>query len=411
MKSIKELVREEVSKFQPYIPGMPVEELRRKFNIKSKVIKLASNENPLGVSKKVVSAIKKSASEIYRYPEGSSLLLRRAIAKKLKIKPEEVIVGSGTDELIELIGKCFFKRNDEIVVSEHAFIRYKMSGDLMGCKVISVPMTTPLQTAFSTHRGTGSGIGAGFTHDLDAMAKAVNEKTKAVFIANPNNPTGTYNTKTEVEKFLKYLTSAALSPLVIFDEAYYEYARVQKDYPETIEYFRGGRDGKYPNLIILRTFSKVFGLAGLRVGYAIANSEIISFLDRIRPPFNVNSLAQIAALVCLKEWGKEGNKNSLEIKKSVQVVQAGKKYLYRELERLGLKYVNSAANFVFIDVSPLKGQEVFQKLLRYGVIVRAMDEYDFPNHIRVTVGLPSENKFFIRAIQKVIKERKNLNDT
>ncbi|MFN3966756.1 MAG: histidinol-phosphate transaminase [Endomicrobiia bacterium] len=369
--SIEKLVRKEVLNFEPYIPGKPIEELKRELKIKGEIIKLASNENPIGPSQEVIKAIKESAKNVFLYPDGSCFNLRKLLAKKHDITPQEIILGSGTDELIELIGKTFFNPEDEIIVSEHAFIRYKMAGELMGCKVISVPMKN-------------------FKHDLESMAKAVTSKTKAIFIANPNNPTGTYNTKSEVENFLNSLLTVHSSLLTIFDEAYYEYARVERDYPETINFYR-----KYKNLIILRTFSKIHSLAGLRIGYAIANSEIVSYIDRIRPPFNVNSIAQVAAEIALKD-----TKN---IRNSLKMVEEGKKYLYSELKKIGLKFIPSAANFILIDVSPNKGYDVFQSLLKLGIIVRAMNEYDFPNHIRVTVGKPEENKKFIEGLRKVLK--------
>ena len=367
---IKKMVRKEVMNFVPYVSGKPIDEVKRELGIKGKVIKLASNENSIGVSKKVIQTLKKSLDGINRYPDSSSYILRKAIAKKHDLKTENIIMGSGTDEIIELIGKTFLNQGDEIVVSEHAFIRYKMAGELMGCKVVSVPMKN-------------------FTHDLKAMAKAVNGNTKVVFIANPNNPTGTYNTVEEVREFFVYIESNRLNPLVVFDEAYYEYARVQKNYPETILLLE-----KYPNIVILRTFSKIHSLAGLRAGYGIAAPEVISYLDRIRPPFNINLLAQIAALEALSD--------NAQIRESVRLVEKEKKYLYSEITKLKLNYIQSAANFILIDVSIKTGQEVFQELLKKGVIVRAMDEYGFPNHIRVTIGLTEENSIFISALKKIL---------
>ncbi len=415
-KDIKELVRKEVFSFQPYIPGKPIAELERELRQKGvkvkNIIKLASNENPLGPSKKAISALERSAKNIYFYPESSCPELRKKLAKKLQVKPENLIFGNGSDEIIELIGKVFLNPEDEIIVSEHAFIRYQMAGDLMGSKVVTVPMTpypfviansslviaTPTASLCEAKRwgvaislGTGSvkqsrfSKGVGFTHDLVAMAQAVTPKTKAIFIANPNNPTGTYNTADEMESFFNHLSTM---PLVIIDEAYYEYAKGEKDYPDTLKYFRGGK-----NIIILRTFSKIYGLAGLRIGYGIAKKEIIDFLERIRPPFNVNSLAQEAALASLDDGE--------QIKKSIQLVKEGKKYLYQELKKLGLNYVPSAANFILIEMKK-EGKKVFTELLEQGVIVRAMEEYGFPEYIRVTIGLPEENRKFIQALKKVI---------
>ncbi|MBU2614836.1 MAG: histidinol-phosphate transaminase [Elusimicrobia bacterium] len=367
---IKKIVRKEILGFQPYIPGKPIEEVKRELGIKGKITKLASNENPLGPSPKVVAAIKKASSDVFVYPESASCLLRKAVALKRGVGQKEVIFGSGSDELIEMLGKLFLSPEDEIVVSEHAFIRYKMAGDLMGSKVISVPMKN-------------------YTHDLPAMSAAVTGKTKIVFIANPNNPTGTYVTDKDLESFLSDLPNTAL--LVVVDEAYCEYARINRDYPDSVKLFR-----RYPNLIILRTFSKIHALAGLRAGYAIADSEVIKYLDTIRPPFNVTTITQAAALAALKD-------EKAQIRKALNVVEKGKKYLYAEFYKLGLKYINSAGNFILVNVSPMKGKEIFSELLKQGVIVRAMDEYEFPEFIRVTIGKPDENKIFIKALKKCLE--------
>ncbi|MEW6039949.1 MAG: histidinol-phosphate transaminase, partial [Elusimicrobiota bacterium] len=370
---IEKLVRKEIAKVQPYIPGKPIETLKRELKIRGEIIKLASNENSLGPSPKAVVAIKKAARDVFRYPEGSSFLLREAVAKRFSVSPREVIFGSGTDELIEQLGKTFLNPEDEIVVSEHAFVRYQAAGDLMGAKVVSVPMID-------------------YRHDLTMMAEAATLKTKMVFIANPNNPTGTYNDTMELSGFLKRLMdkfgretakSVSTLPIIVIDEAYYEYALSSQGYPKSINFY-SGKDGclKYPNLVILRTFSKVYGLAGLRVGYGIANEKIIQFLDRVRPPFNVSCVAQAAALAALKD--------EMHIKKSIRTVEEGKKFLYWELRKMGLKFIPSAANFIMIDVSPFKGQTIFEMLLRRGVIVRSVDEYNLPSCIRVTVGTQRE---------------------
>ncbi len=371
MKMLPPIPRKEIKNFEPYLPGRSVEEIKQKFNLKT-VYKLASNENPLGSSKKLSKTISKLIKDLYRYPEGSSKILREKIAQVYHIPYEEVIVGSGTDELIELVGKTYLSQDENIVVSEHAFIRYRMIGELMGCEVVSCPMKN-------------------YTHDLVGMAKKVNKKTKIVFIANPNNPTGTYNTSKELKEFLTTLIKKSVSPIVVIDEAYYEYACQQKDYPQSLKLRK-----LYPNMLILRTFSKVYGLAGLRVGYGISRKEIISDLDRVRPPFNVSTVAQYAAVAALSDFQ--------HVKKSVSLVIKEKKFLYRQLEIMGLKYIPSAANFVLIEVSPFKGQEVFNELLKFGVIVRAMDEYNLPYHIRVTVGTHKENVVFINMLKKVLKK-------
>lgn len=371
--NISSLLRPEVKHFQPYLPGKPIEELQRELGLK-KIVKLASNENALGTSKKVMAALHRNSQTLFRYPEGPGTSLRRALAKHWGVDEREVILGAGSDELIELIGKTFFNREDEIIVSAHAFVRYKMTGDLMGTRTVVVPMKNSC-------------------HDLPAMARKVNRKTKAIFIANPNNPTGTYVNKKEVKMFFSKLSTLNSQLLIVFDEAYYEYSKnLAKDYPDSLEYFRQGR-----NLIILRTFSKIYGLAGLRVGYGIARKEVVNALNRVRPPFNVSSVAQSSALTALSD--------SAHLKKSVELVKNGIAYLTRELEKLDLKCLPTAANFLLVDLYPRKGKEIFSKLLEKGVIVRAVDEYDFPHQFRVTIGLPEENRFFIQKLKEVIKEK------
>ncbi|MCS7230520.1 MAG: histidinol-phosphate transaminase [Elusimicrobiota bacterium] len=370
-ENTKPIPRKEIKNFQPYIPGRPIEEIKEKFKLKY-VVKLASNENPLGCSKKVKPILKNLSNVFHRYPEGSSLILRQKIAKKFGVSVDEVIVGAGTDELIELVVKTYVSKESNIVVSKHAFIRYKMAGELMGCEVIEVPMKN-------------------YTHDLEKMVQKVNKKTKVVFIANPNNPTGTYNTTEELVNFLNYLNNKKLYPIVVIDEAYYEYAKLHNDYPDTLKL-----RSKYPNFLILRTFSKIYGLAGLRVGFGISRREIVSELDRVRPPFNVSVVAQYIASKALED--------DEHIENSLNLIIKEKRFLYNELEKISLKYIPSAANFILIDVFPYLGRDVFQKLLKHGVIVRAMDEYELYNYIRVTIGTHKENLLFIRALKKVLKE-------
>lgn len=363
---VNRLVRNCVKKFKPYVPGKPVEELRRELKLK-KIIKLASNENPLGPSPRVIKAIRRSAASVFRYPDGSALSLRKVIAKKKGVSSSNVICGSGTDEIIELIGMTFFKPGDNIVVSRHAFIRYKMAGDLMDITVREVPMKE-------------------YTHDIERMARAVDARTKAVFIANPNNPTGTYVPTRDLVAGLKRIRN---NVLVILDEAYYEYASDFKDYPDGIKLLKKG----YKNLIVLRTFSKVYGMAGLRIGYGVGDPAVIACLDRMRPPFNVTRISLDAAAAALSD-------NEL-IGRSVRMVGKGREYLYRELQKRGMPYVPSAGNFVLIKV-PGRGMRIFRELLRCGIIVRAMDEYGLPGHIRVTVGKPDEMKAFMRSLSRII---------
>ncbi len=366
--NLKKLLRPCVKNFAPYQAGKPVETVKKELRLK-KVIKLASNENPLGPSALALKAVETSLKKINLYPDSASAGLVNAIAKKYLLSPKNIVVGGGSDELIEIIAKTFFNPSDNIVVSKHAFIRYKMAGDLMGTKVIEVPMVN-------------------YTHDLIGIAKAVTSKTKAVFIANPNNPTGTYNTKEEIKNFLNSPLISRLLPLVIIDEAYYEYARTNSDYPETLLYL-----SKYPNLIILRTFSKIFGLAGLRIGYALTSANIAEALNRIRPPFNVSIPAQAAGVAALND--------SKHLTKSLALVESEKKYIYDALDKFSVKYVKSAGNFILFSVYPKKGKDIFAAMLRKGIIVRSMDEYELPHHIRVTIGNRSANKLFVKAFSNI----------
>ena len=360
---IEKLVRKNILDFQPYLPGKPIEEVKRELGL-ARVDKLASNENPLGPSSRAVSAMKRSLNRVNLYPDGSGFYLKKTLARKLKVKPENIILGSGTDEIIEIIGKTFLNPVDEIIVSKHAFIRYEMAGELMGCQIKKVPMRN-------------------FTHDLEAMKRAITERTKIVFVANPNNPTGTYVTEKEVERFMDGLAEEIM---VVFDEAYREYV-TRKDYPQTLPYVKKGQ-----TVIVLRTFSKIYGLAGLRIGYGIGKSELIGFMERIRPPFNTNSLAQIAAQASLSD--------ETHIRRGRELVGKERKYMEDNLGKMGIEFVPSVANHILLKVG--NGQNVFKKLLKKGIIVRAMVEYDLPEFIRVTIGLPQQNRRFINALREVM---------
>jgi histidinol-phosphate aminotransferase len=359
--------RPQVADFEPYLPGRSLEQVKRQYGLK-RVVKLASNENALGPSRKAQAALKAAAGRMFRYPDGASTDLRAALAKHLGVKPSQVMAGAGSDELIEILGKAYLNPGDEIVVSEHAFVRYAMAGQLMGAKVVSVPMKD-------------------LRHDLVAMAAAVTARTKFVFVANPNNPTGTYNTADELEEFLITLPARVVA---VIDEAYFEYARSRKDYPDSLEFFKAGR-----NLVTLRTFSKIHGLAGLRVGYGVAPESIVETVDRVRPPFNVSLAAQLAAVAALQDRP--------HAERTRRLAESEKKRVLKALAAMRLECAPSAANFLLIDVEPQRGADVFAALLKRGVIVRAVDEYDLPYHIRVTLGLPEENNLFLKALKEVRK--------
>ena len=364
MKKIRDLIRPNIVNIQPYPPGKPIEDVKREFGLKE-VIKMASNENALGPSPKAIEAIKKAANTVSLYPDGNAYYLKQKLAQKLGVNADEILLGNGTDEVIRVITETFLNPGEEVVIAWPGFVVYSIATDVMDGTL----KRTPLRN---------------YTHDLEAMLKAVTNKTKLIFIANPNNPTGTMVNKDEVESFMKKVPEDVI---VVFDEAYYEYAN--EDFPQTFQYFKQGR-----NVIILRTFSKIYGLAGLRVGYGIARKEMLVEMNRVRQPFNVNRIAQVAAIAALDD--------SEHVKKSIAMNEEGKKFLYKEFESMGLEYVPTAANFILVNVER-DGRKVYEQLLKEGVIVRPVDNYDLPNFLRVTICKPSENKKFVESLKKVLK--------
>ncbi len=357
------LVPPYIQSLHPYEPGKPLEEVERELGIRN-CIKMASNENPLGPSPKAKKAIAAAIKKVHYYPEGDAFYLRKRMVKALGVYSEELIFGNGSNELIELLIRCFVRAGDNIVVSKHAFVVYKLITQGAGGETREAAAT------------------AQYGHDLDAMARLVNGKTKLVFVANPNNPTGTYNTEKELCRFLDNVSHIP----VVMDEAYYEYATA-KDYPHTVNLRK-----KYPNIVILRTFSKVYGLAGVRIGYGIADAELVQYLNRLRQPFNTSLVAQAAALAAVDD--------KAHVTKSRKLNGAGLKFLYMELKKRKIPYLPSQANFILVKSG--NGRAVFQKLLREGIVVRPMDVYALPNHIRVTVDTERNNRRFLKALDKVL---------
>lgn len=361
--------RPELDGFESYKPGLSMDQIRRQFKLK-RVIKLASNENPLGPSPKGAAAAVRAREKFSLYPESTSRDLRAAIAEKHGVEFANVIVGAGSDEIIELLAKSFLTTSNDIIVSESSFMQYRIAGRLMGARVQSVPL-------------------AGMTCDLGGMLARVTDKTKFIFLANPNNPTGTYNNASDMNRFLKDLPDHVLP---VIDEAYFEYAAGQNDYPDLLTTHFAQRP-----LVVLRTFSKAFGLAGLRVGYGIAPAECVRTLDKIRPPFNVSIPAQAAGLAALAD--------AAFLKRTVGMNDREKARLARALQELGFPVVPSAANFLLFRVKPWSGRALFTELLRRGVIVRSVDEYDLPDYLRVTVGTAAQNKIFLTALREVVKKK------
>jgi len=360
----KSLVRKGILDLKPYIPGKPIEEVKRELGLKE-VVKLASNETSIGPSPLAVEAIKKEVENINLYPESSSRALREKIAHKLNLDKEMIIIGNGGDDVIGLVGMAFINEGDEVITGEITFPAYETITKIMGGKLISVKLKN-------------------FSFDLGKIIQKINEKTKIIFLCNPNNPTGIIIKREEVTNFMKKVPQDVI---VVFDEAYYDYVE-DKNYSDSLSYVLEGKD-----VIIIRTFSKIAGIAGVRVGYGIARPELIRDLRRVVNPFTTNRLAQVAALASLDD--------EEHYKKVLKSNQEGKKYLYKELKELGLFYLPTEANFIFIDLKEDSGS-VFKKLLKKGVIVRQGKTWDCPNFIRVTIGTAYENKRFIQAIKEVM---------
>jgi histidinol-phosphate aminotransferase len=361
---IVEHVPEYIRSLIPYEPGKPIEEVEREYGISGSV-KLASNENPLGPSPRALAVLRERLPELHLYPDGDCFYLKRALAQKLGVQPDRLIFGNGSNEIIELAARTFMRPGDEAVMAEQAFVVYELIVQAVGGKRKTVPLKN-------------------FTHDLAAIADAVTPQTRLVFLANPNNPTGTIYRRREWQAFLERISPDVL---VIVDEAYFEYVE-EADYPNSLDYH-----ARHPAILTLRTFSKLYGLAGLRIGYGIGTKDVIALMQRVRQPFNVNAPAQWAALAALDD--------TEHVQRSLGVNQQGVKYLQTEFVRLGLSYVPSQANFILVRVG--NGPEVFERLLQQGVIVRPMVGYKFPEHVRVTVGTMAQNQKLIGALERLIQ--------
>ncbi|MCU0652353.1 MAG: histidinol-phosphate transaminase [Candidatus Omnitrophica bacterium] len=356
------LARKHILKIDPYEAGKPIEEIKRQMGLKE-VIKLASNENPLGPSPKAIEAIKKNLSTLNRYPDSNGFYLKRKIAKCLNLEPSNIVLGNGSDELIDIIIKAFVEEDEQIITADFTFLEYRIISHVKNRTVITVPLKY-------------------FKYDLEAIRKRIDKKTKVVFIANPNNPTGTYVTRREIGEFLSGLPEDVL---LVLDEAYGTFIDVN-DFPSSLQLIRNN------NVVVLRTFSKAYGLAGIRVGFAAAKPELAACMEIARQPFNVNSLAQAAAIAALDD--------KKFLKKTRQVVLEGKKYLYDALAGMGIAFVPSVSNFILIDAGR-DGSVVFKEMLKFGVIVRDMKQYGLKNYIRVTIGTKKENERFIKVLKKI----------
>ena len=357
-------IADHIARLRPYVPGKPIEEVQRELGL-TDVIKLASNENPLGPSPHALTALLQAASGIALYPEGSAPALRRAVSEAMQMPEETLVFGNGSDEVLHLLAQTFLQPGDEIIQGDPSFTMYSLYALQMNAVAIKIPLKN-------------------YTHDLEAMADAVTDKTRIIFIANPNNPTGTLVRRAEVDKFLSRIPAHVL---VVLDEAYDDYVS-DPEKPDLRPYILEGR-----NIMVLHTFSKAFGLAGLRVGYGMTRPEIAEVLNRVRSPFNVNLPAQAAAAAAIADTD--------HVARTVALNAQGRNYFNSEFEKMGLEYVPSEGNFVLVDVSR-DSREVFEALQHKGVIVRAAYGMGLPNHIRVTTGTMEQNERFITALKEVL---------
>jgi len=364
-------VHASVEELIPYQTGKPIDELAREKGL-DRIVKLASNENPMGSSPAAMDAAAGVLGDLSRYPDGGGFYLKNALSGELGVSEEMIILGNGSNEVLELLAQLMLTDGMETVYAWPAFIVYRLATLAHGGRGSEVPLNGMM------------------AHDLRAMADAITESTKLVFISNPNNPTGTYVKKGELEAFLDRVPDTAL---VVLDEAYYEYAREEADYPDGVALIREGR-----SMVVMRTFSKAFGLAGLRVGYAVVPAELGSLINKVRQPFNVNSIAQAAAAAALNDRDF--------LQKTLDLNRIERNRLTESLESLGLHPVPSAANFILVDMGGLDGDSIFRSLMDRGVIVRAMSGYGLPGYIRVTVGLPEENDIFLETLGEILKEKR-----
>jgi histidinol-phosphate aminotransferase len=353
-----------VRELQPYQPGKPVEELERELGL-TNVVKLASNENPLGPSQDVLDSLAAVLPDLARYPDGSAYLLKNRLSEFLGVQPSALTIGNGSNDVLEMLGRVFLSPGSESIVSQHTFVVYPLVTRAIGARLTVIPAKD-------------------YGQDLDATLAAIGPDTRLVFIANPNNPTGTWINE---EPLVAFLDQVPPQVLVVLDEAYFEYVN-QSDYPDGVSLMT-----RYPNLIVTRTFSKAYGLAALRVGYAVSHPDIADLMNRIRQPFNVNSMSLAAAFAALEDQE--------HVDRSVALNNEGMAFLTAACDALGLAYIPSAGNFLTIDFGR-DAMPIYEDLLRKGVIVRPIGVYEMPNHLRVTIGLAEENARFVEAVRSIL---------
>ncbi|MFH1415890.1 MAG: histidinol-phosphate transaminase [Elusimicrobiota bacterium] len=364
--------REIIKDFLPYVPGMSLEEVRKQYGLDS-IVKLASNENLWGTSSRALDELTKELENIHIYPQSEPAELKKRIADRFSVPEEAVITGNGTDEIIELISRTFLEPGDKIVISKNSFIRYRMAGIIMDAEVTEVPQ--------KDHR-----------IDIKGLAAAVDKRTKIIYIDNPCNPTGTYVDSNGLNDLIRALKDMAEPPLLVLDEAYYEYVTVS-EYSSGMEYLKGSVP-----VMVLRTFSKIYGLAGLRIGYAVGDPGIISLINRIRPPFNTNRLAQAAAT------GAFADNSFVDMVR--EKTEKEKKYLYGQLDSMDLQYVRSQTNFILVRLGSEKVRPLCEFLLQRGIVLRPLAGYDLDDYIRVTVGRHEHNTCFIEGLMEFLNTAK-----
>ncbi len=355
-----------VAGLQPYSGGKPIEELQRELGL-DEIIKLASNENPLGPSQNVLDAIA-STKDLSRYPDGNGFSLKKALAEKHNIDPDKITLGNGSNDVLEMVARAFVTPEHEVIYSQHSFAVYPIVTQAVGAEHVVVPAND-------------------WGNDLSAILSAITDKTRLIFIANPNNPTGTWVNSTDLRSFLENVPEHVI---VLLDEAYFEYAISEKNYPDCSLWLND-----FHNLIVTRTFSKAYGLAGLRIGYALSHPDIANLLNRVRQPFNNNSLALIAAETALQD--KE------YIEHSVEVNHLGMKQLMLAFDDMGLEFIPSKGNFICVDFEQ-PADDIYQSLLKSGVIVRPVANYGMPNHLRISIGTGLENSRFINELAKILSK-------
>ncbi len=360
----KALANEGVRNLSPYQAGKPIEELERELGI-TDIVKLASNENPLGLSSAVKQALQDTIADLARYPDANGFYLKTKLAEKFNIETNQITLGNGSNDVLELMARTFVNADHEVLFSQHAFVVYPLVTQAIGAKGIAIPAKD-------------------YGHDLPAMLAAITDRTRMIFIANPNNPTGTFLTKEELAEFMGQVPAHVI---VVLDEAYYEYVPAAERAP-SLSWIE-----TYPNLIVTRTFSKAYGLAGLRAGYAVSHADIADLMNRVRQPFNMNSLSLRAAEVALDDIDY--------LNQAIAINDAGMAQLIAFCDEFQLSYIPSYGNFLTIEVGP-NSADIYNQLLHAGVIVRPVAGYELPNHLRVSIGLPEENQAFIDAMKSIL---------